>query len=84
MYLENIDSRRKDGRIAVQWHATDTVLVTLDDNYSSDDEHDARWQRSTWFGAVRRRGAGRQWHPRSFDATGPTDFKSPSSRTTIS
>jgi iron complex outermembrane receptor protein len=50
MYLERTDSRRMDGRLAVQWHPADNVLVTLDDNYSSDDEKTQRWQYSTWFG----------------------------------
>src|SRR5882724_4917652 len=52
MYLERTDSRRKDGRVAVQWRPTDTVLVTLDDNYSSDSEVSNRWQYSTWFGCM--------------------------------
>jgi TonB-dependent receptor len=51
MYLERIDSMRRDARASVQWHPTDAVLVTLDDNYSADDEHDERWSRSTWFGS---------------------------------
>ena len=50
MYLERTDSRRKDGRLAVQWRPSDTVLITLDDNYSSDEEVTDRWQYSTWFG----------------------------------
>jgi len=50
MYLERTDSRRKDGRAAIQWRPTDTVLVTLDDNFSSDEEITNRWQYSTWFG----------------------------------
>jgi TonB-dependent receptor len=50
MYLERTDSRRKDGRVAVQWRPTDAVLVTFDDNYSSDSEVTDRWQYSTWFG----------------------------------
>jgi iron complex outermembrane recepter protein len=49
MYLDRTDSRRKDGRVALQWRPTDNVLVTVDDNYSSDDEHTDRWQFSTWF-----------------------------------
>jgi iron complex outermembrane recepter protein len=49
MYLERTDARRKDGRASLQWRPMDTVLVTLDDNFSSDDEHIDRWQRSTWF-----------------------------------
>jgi iron complex outermembrane recepter protein len=50
MYLERTDSRRKDGRLAVQWRPTDAVLITLDDNFSSDEEVMDRWQYSTWFG----------------------------------
>ncbi len=50
LYLERTDSRRKDGRLALQWRPSDTVLVTLDDNYSSDDELQYRYQYSTWFG----------------------------------
>ena len=52
MYLERTDSRRRDGRVAVQWRPADTVLVTLDDNYSSDSEVTNRWQYSTWFGCM--------------------------------
>jgi TonB-dependent receptor len=50
MYLERTDSTRRDGRVALQWRPTDTVLVTIDDNYSSDSEVTNRWQYSTWFG----------------------------------
>jgi iron complex outermembrane receptor protein len=52
MYLERTDSRRKDGRVALQWRPADTLLVTLDDNYSSDSETTDRWQYSTWFGCM--------------------------------
>ncbi|HEY4338743.1 MAG TPA: TonB-dependent receptor plug domain-containing protein, partial [Steroidobacteraceae bacterium] len=74
MYLENIDSRRKDGRVAIQWHPTDTVLVTIDDNYSSDDEHDSRWQRSTWFNAFPGAVQDANGSLTNFNFTGPTDF----------
>lgn len=50
MYLERTDSRHKDGRIALQWRPVDNLLITLDDNYSSDDEVQDRFQYSTWFG----------------------------------
>jgi len=52
MYLERTDSTRKDGRLALQWRPTDTVLITVDDNYSSDREVVDRWQYSTWFGCM--------------------------------
>jgi iron complex outermembrane receptor protein len=49
MYFERTDIRRKDARASFQWHPTDALLVTLDDNFSSDDEHTDRWQYSSWF-----------------------------------
>ncbi len=51
MYYERTDSRRKDGRAALQWRPNDNVVVTFDDNYSSDDEQTDRWQFSSWFGS---------------------------------
>jgi len=74
MYLERTDSRRKDGRVSVQWRPTDSVVVTFDDNYASDDEHDERWQRSTWFGAFNNATLDGGGTITSFDYTGPTDF----------
>ena len=50
MYLERTNSRRKDGRVALQWRPSDAVLVTIDDNFSSDEEVTDRWQYSQWFG----------------------------------
>jgi iron complex outermembrane receptor protein len=81
MYLERTDSRRKDGRVAVQWHPTENVLVTLDDNYSSDDEHTDRFQRSTWFGVFPTNGPTNvtldgNSTVTNFTDTGPTDFNS--------
>ena len=81
MYLERTDSRRKDGRAAVQWRPNDAVLVTLDDNYSSDDEHTDRFQRSTWFGVFPTNGPTNvtldsNSTVTNFTDTGPTDFNS--------
>ncbi len=74
MYFENTNSRRKDGRLAVQWHPSDTILVTLDDNYSSDDEHVDRFQRSTWFGAFNAVTQDANGTISNFSFTGPTDL----------
>jgi len=74
MYLERTDSRRKDGRVAVQWHPSDNVLVTADWNYASDDERDPRWQRSTWFGSFPGAIQDANGTLTSFNYTGPTDF----------
>ncbi|MGH3406359.1 MAG: TonB-dependent receptor [Streptosporangiaceae bacterium] len=76
MYLEYIDSIRRDARASVQWHPTDNVLVTLDDNYSSDDERDQRYQRSTWFGGFPDATLDANGTVTSFMNTGPTDFNS--------
>jgi iron complex outermembrane recepter protein len=76
MYLEYIDSRRKDARASIQWHPTENVLVTVDDNYSSDDEHDQRYQRSTWFGGFPDATLDSNGTIINFMNTGPTDFNS--------
>jgi TonB-dependent receptor len=49
MYLERAEELRKDGRLALQWHPTDAVLVTIDDNFSSFEQRINRLQFSTWF-----------------------------------
>ena len=76
MYLERIDTRSKDGRIALQWHPTKSVMVTLDDNYSSWDQHINRFQRSTWFGAFPGATLDGNGTITNFNYTGPTDFNS--------
>lgn len=80
MYLERTDSRRKDGRVSLQWRPVDNVVVTVDDNYSSDDEHTDRFQRSTWFGVFPNGGTNVVLDGNStvtnFTDVGPTDFNS--------
>lgn len=76
MYVEFINSRRKDARASLQWHPVDNVLVTVDDNYSSDDEYDQRYQRSTWFGAFPQATLDGNGTIVNFMNTGPTDFNS--------
>ncbi|MGB7602890.1 MAG: TonB-dependent receptor plug domain-containing protein, partial [Candidatus Sulfotelmatobacter sp.] len=81
MYVERTNSQRKDGRVAFQWHPADAVLVTIDDNYSSDDEHQDRFQRSTWFGVFPANGAANvvldgNGTITNFTDNGPTDFNS--------
>ena len=74
MYLERIDTRTKDGRVVLQWHPTNAVMVTLDENYSSWDQHINRWQRSTWFGAFPGTTLDGNGTITNFNYTGPTDF----------
>jgi iron complex outermembrane recepter protein len=76
MYLEYIDSRRKDARASIQYRPIDNVVVTVDDNYSSDDEHDQRYQRSTWFGGFPDATLDNNGTIVNFMNTGPTDFNS--------
>ena len=49
LYDDRTDDRRKDGRVVVQWRPADTVLVTLDDNYSDDNIQSMRYEYTTWF-----------------------------------
>jgi len=49
VYNDRTDDRRKDGRAVVQWHPTDAVLLTLDDNYSDEQIFSKRFDYSTWF-----------------------------------
>ena len=49
MYLERVDTRTKDGRVVLQWRPTNNMMVTLDDNYSSWDQHLAHWELGTFF-----------------------------------
>jgi iron complex outermembrane receptor protein len=88
MYLERTDSTRRDGRVALQWRPADTVLITLDDNYSSDSEVTNRWQYSTWFGCfpsscmnVKQDSNGTITD--FTNANAPTDFNATSDRTYI-
>lgn len=74
MYLERTNSLRKDARVAIQWRPSENVLVTADWNYSSDDERDDRWQRSTWFGAFPGAVQDGNGTITNFNYTGPTDF----------
>src|SRR6185312_11429106 len=76
MYLERIVSTRKDARVSLQWRPTDSVLVTLDDNFSSDNEHDNRFQRSTWFGSFPGAVQDANGTLTNFNTVGPTDFNS--------
>jgi len=68
------NSRRKDGRVSIQWHPTRAVLVTLDDNFSSDDEWDERFLRSTWFGSFPDATLDGNGTITDFAYTGPTDM----------
>jgi iron complex outermembrane recepter protein len=52
LYNDRTDDRRKDGRAVIQWHPTDALLVTLDDNYSDENLFSLRYNYSTWFNSA--------------------------------
>ncbi len=49
LYNDRTDDRRKTGRAVIQWHPTDAVMVTLNDDYSDDRLLSYRSEYSTWF-----------------------------------
>ena len=49
LYNDRTDERRKTGRAVLQWHPSDAVMVTLNDNYSDDRLESYRSEFSTWF-----------------------------------
>jgi TonB-dependent receptor len=53
LWNDRTDDRRKDGRVVVQWHPTDALMLTLDDTYSDDNISAMRYDYSTWFNAGR-------------------------------
>ena len=52
LYNDRTDDRRKDGRVVVQWRPSDTVLITVDDNYSDEDLFSLRYNYSNWFNSA--------------------------------
>ena len=49
IFLERSQERRKDGRAVFQWHPTDAVLVTLNDDYADDRVLNQQGGFSNWF-----------------------------------
>jgi len=76
MYMDRVDTRTKDGRVVLQWHPTRSLMVTLDENYSSWDYHNNQFQRSTWFGGWPDTTLDHNGTITNFNYTGPTDFNS--------
>jgi TonB-dependent receptor len=74
MWLERVHTRSKDGRVVLQWHPTKSVMVTLDDNYSSWNQSNNEWGRSTWFGGFNNAVLDSNGTISDFTYTGPTDL----------
>jgi iron complex outermembrane receptor protein len=49
IYQEHTDEQRKDARLVLQWHPNDDLMVTVDDNYSSDFLKQYQYGYSVWF-----------------------------------
>ncbi|MGH8294018.1 MAG: TonB-dependent receptor plug domain-containing protein, partial [Steroidobacteraceae bacterium] len=49
IFQERTDERRKDGRVVLQWHPTDNVMVTLNDDYADDRINTYTGGFSNWF-----------------------------------
>ena len=75
MYLERVDTRSKDGRVVLQWHPTNALMVTLDDNYSSYDQNNRSWARTTWFGGFDNATLDNNGTITDFSYPGPTDLQ---------
>ncbi|HEY6922354.1 MAG TPA: TonB-dependent receptor plug domain-containing protein, partial [Steroidobacteraceae bacterium] len=52
LYNDRTHDRRRDGRAVLQWRPADTVLVTLDDNYSDDRISSFRSEYTVWFNSA--------------------------------
>ena len=49
LYQEVTTETRYDGRLALQWRPTESVLITLNDNYNRDTLHAVQYGYSVWF-----------------------------------
>jgi len=49
LYQETTTETRYDGRLALQWRPTESVLITLNDNYNRDTLHAVQYGYSVWF-----------------------------------
>lgn len=79
LYQETTTETRYDGRLAMQWRPTDSVLVTVNDDFSRDVEHAVQYGYSVWFnaGALRNITTDSNGTVTSFVQPGsPTDFQS--------
>ncbi|HVW75068.1 MAG TPA: TonB-dependent receptor, partial [Rhizomicrobium sp.] len=79
IYQETTTETRYDGRLALQWRPADSVLITVNDDYSRDVEHAVQYGYSVWFnsGSLRNVTTDSNGTVTSFVQNGsPTDFQS--------
>ncbi len=77
IYHEIEQVERIQGRVAVQWRPTDNVEITLNDNFSRDNDHQAQYGYSVWFnnGSLSNVQADKNGTIVNFQQTTPTDFQ---------
>jgi len=79
LYQETTTDTRYDGRLALQWKPADSVVVTVDDNYSRDTLHAVQYGYSVWFnsGSLRNVDTNNNGTITNFTQPNtPTDFQS--------
>jgi iron complex outermembrane receptor protein len=79
LYQETTTDTRLDGRLAMQWRPAESVLVTVNDDYSRDTLHQVQYGYSVWFnsGSLRNVSTAPDGTISSFVQNGtPTDFQS--------
>ncbi len=79
VYQEHTEDRRIDGRLVLQWRPSDSIEMTLNDDYSRDHLSQSQYGYSVWFNAgaltgVERNGNGTLTNFNQ--ANTPTDFQS--------
>jgi TonB-dependent receptor len=79
IYQETTTETRIGGRLALQWRPVDSMVVTVNDNYSRDTLHAVQYGYSVWFNAGSLQNVVQNSHGTitSFNQPGtPTDFQS--------
>ena len=73
--LENVE--REQARVVLQWRPTDNVEITLNDNFSRDNDHQAQYGYSVWFnnGNMSNIQIDKNGTIVNFQQTTPTDFQ---------
>lgn len=73
--IENVE--RIQGRLVLQWRPTDAIEITLNDNFSRDNDHQAQYGYSVWFnpGSMSNVQLDKNGTVVNFSQTTPTDFQ---------
>jgi iron complex outermembrane recepter protein len=73
--LENVE--REQARVVLQWRPTDNIEITLNDNFSRDNDHQNQYGYSVWFnnGSMSNIQVDKNGSIVNFQQTTPTDFQ---------